>query len=259
MPRKVQRYGWRPQLPDHRDHEYAAPAPPMLGLPAHIDLRPHCPAVYDQGELGSCTANAIGAAFEFDQIKEGLPHIWVPSRLFIYYNERKIEGDVGQDNGAQIRDGIKSVVSQGCCSEDLWPYDITKFANAPPKGCYDNARLNLVTSYQAVPQRLQQMKGCLASGYPIVFGFTCYESFESEEVAKTGILNMPLHSEQTVGGHAVLCVGYDDPTQRFIVRNSWGAGWGQAGYFSIPYTYLLDTKLASDLWTIRTVLGVKTH
>jgi len=258
--RKVQRYGWKPDLPDHRDHLYAAPPVVLTTLPDTVDLRPQCPAVYDQGQLGSCTANAIGAAFEFDQIKEKVPHVWRPSRLFIYYNERSIEGDIAQDGGAQIRDGIKSVATQGACSEDLWVYDITKFADQPPADCYTNAAKHLVTSYQSVTQSLAQIQGCLASGYPMVFGFTVYDSFESAAVASSGVLNMPATGEAVVGGHAVLCVGYDNPSQRFIVRNSWGTGWGLSGsgYFSMPFTYLLDPNLASDLWTIRFVQSTPT-
>jgi len=262
--RKVQRYGWKPDLPDHRDQKYAAPAPPAGGLPPLVDLRPHCPAVYDQGQLGSCTANALGGAFEFDQIKEAAPHVWRPARLFIYYNERVIEGDVGQDNGAQIRDGIKSLSTQGVCSEDLWPYDTTQFATQPPEKCYTNAAKHLVSSYQSIPQVMDQIKGCLASGYPVVFGFTVYESFESQQVASSGILAMPGSSEQVVGGHAVLCVGYNDTmtvqnpdgstsTGMVLVRNSWGASWGQAGYFWMPYDYNSNANLASDLWTVRFV------
>jgi C1A family cysteine protease len=255
MTRKNQKYGWTKDLPDQRDHLYSAPTPILTALPPSVDMRVHCPAVYDQGQLGSCTGNSIAAGFEFDQIKEKLKHIWVPSRLFIYYNERVIEDTVASDAGAQIRDGIKSVVSQGCCSEDLWPYDISKFADAPPQSCYANAKQNLVTSYQSVAQIANQMKGCLASGYPFVFGFTVYESFESQEVASTGIVPMPASSETVLGGHAVLCVGYDDSDSSFLVRNSWGSGWGLKGYFKIPYQYLLDSNLASDFWVIKTVLG----
>jgi C1A family cysteine protease len=269
MPRKVQRYGWKPDLPDFRDHLYAAPAPPPEGLPPLVDMRAHCPAVYDQGQLGSCTANALGAAFEFDQIKEKVPHIWRPARLFIYYNERSIEGDIGQDNGAQIRDGIKSLASQGACSEDLWPYDISQFATTPPPKCYTNAAKHLIQNYSSVPQVMSQIKGCCASGYPVVFGFTVYESFESQQVASSGVLAMPGSSEQVVGGHAVLCVGYDDTmtvqnpdgstsTGMVLVRNSWGTGWGQSGYFWMPYDYISNSNLASDLWTIRFVQSTPT-
>ena len=97
------------------------------------------------------------------------------------------------------------------------------------------------------------MKGCLAQGYPFVLGFSVYESFESPQVVRTGIAQMPAAGEQLLGGHAVLAVGYDDSAQRFVVRNSWGAGWGMKGYFTLPYAYLLDGNLSDDFWTVRQV------
>jgi len=257
MAYNIIRYGWIPDLPDNRDFLYAAPPPLVRKLPLKIDLQNQCPPVYDQKQLGSCTANAIGAAFEFELKKQSPGKDFMPSRLFIYYNERVIEHTVGSDSGAMIRDGIKSVNKQGVCHESMWPYDILKFKDTPPLACYNDALLNQVVSYQSVSRSLEQMKGCLADGYPFVFGFTVYESFESQTVADTGILNMPKKNEKTVGGHAVLAVGYDDNEKRFIIRNSWGTGWGLQGYFTMPYDYLLENnprkKLADDFWTIRLV------
>jgi C1A family cysteine protease len=252
MPRHS--YGWVPDLPDHRDFLFAAPVENVAALPPSVDLRPNCPReVYDQGQLGSCTANAIGGALEFDQMKQGLK-TFTPSRLFIYYNERVIEGTVSSDSGAQIRDGIKSVGSIGACPETDWVYDITKFAQKPPQvPAYKSAPLGKALQYQRVPQVLNQMQGCLASGYPFVFGFTVYESFESDQVAQSGVVPMPSQGEKVLGGHAVLAVGYDDNPQRFIARNSWGPAWGMAGYFTIPYAYLTDGNLADDFWTVRLV------
>jgi C1A family cysteine protease len=250
---KIRHYGWKPDLPDVRDHIYAAPKPPGP-LPAQVDLRPQCPPVYDQGQLGSCTGNAIAGAVQFDRRKLNESPDFVPSRLFIYYNERVIEHDVGQDNGAQIRDGIKSIAKVGVCPEvPDWPYDISQFAVKPPAKAYQDAQEHKAVGYARVPQTLDQLKGCLASGYPVVFGFTVYESFESDEVAKTGVVPMPQPNENTVGGHAVLAVGYDDSQGRFIVRNSWGDGWGMAGYFTMPYEYLTNNNLADDFWTVRIV------
>lgn len=250
--RQVQRHGWIPDLPDQRDFLYAAPAPFQSNFPPSVDLRSQCPPVYDQGQLGSCTANAIAGAIQFDQHKAHLKE-FTPSRLFIYYNERSIEGTINSDAGAQIRDGIKSVAKLGAPPEPDWPYEIAAFSQKPPAKAFTDAKKHLVVLYQRLIQELSTVKGCLASGFPFVFGFTCYESFEGQEVAKTGVLPMPKSNEQMVGGHAVLCVGYDDEAQQFLVRNSWGPGWGLKGYFKMPYAYLMNHRLASDLWTIRSV------
>src|SRR5579871_3976596 len=164
--RTQSRFGWQPDLPDHRDQVYSAPPPPAAGLPNSVDLRSACPPVYDQGDLGSCTANAIAAALEFDRKKQKLPD-FVPSRLFIYYNERVMEGTVDSDSGAQIRDGIKSVAKLGAPPETEWPYvNIeTTFSQQPPAAAYADAKKDRALRYQRVVRTLQQMQGCLASGY----------------------------------------------------------------------------------------------
>ena len=253
MAQKIQRYGWIRDLPDHRDQLYSAPVTALATLKSQVDLTSSCPPVYDQGQLGSCTANSIGAAVEFEQMKQKLAQVFIPSRLFIYYNERVMEGTVDSDSGAQIRDGIKSVAKQGVCPEPMWPYVIAKFRAKPPKSCYVEALKHRVVLYQRLVPTLNQLRGCLGSGYPFVFGFTVYESFESPTVAKTGHAPMPGPDERAIGGHAVMAVGYNDSKQWFIIRNSWGPKWGLKGYFTLPYAYLTDSQLADDFWTIRLV------
>lgn len=258
-------YGWTPDLPDHRDHQFAAPLLKLGPLPAKVDLRKKCPKVYDQGQIGSCTANAIAAAIEFDRLKQQLPD-FTPSRLFIYYNERSMEHTVATDSGAQIRDGVKSVNQLGVCPETEWTYVATpadpdtnlwppgaKPADKPTPNCYTDASQHKAVTYESVTRDLAQFRGCLAAGYPFVLGFTVYSAFESSQVAQTGVLNLPTSAEKVLGGHAVMAVGYDDAAQRFIIRNSWGTGWGIKGYFTMPYAYLLSQKLSSDFWTIRVV------
>jgi C1A family cysteine protease len=247
--RSIARLGWLPDIPDFRDMMYGAVHPVPAKLPAHVDLRPHCPPVEDQGQLGSCTANALVGALEYLEVKDNKRFINL-SRLFVYYNERVIEGSVNSDAGAMLRDGIKTLVKHGVCSETNWKYDIASFAKKPPKGCYQEAEKHQILSYARL-NTVDEMRATLADGFPFVFGFGVYQSFESQQVAKNGILNMPEKGEKQLGGHAVLAVGYDDADKRFIVRNSWGTGWGQKGYFTMPYSYLDDRNLSDDFWTIR--------
>jgi len=246
-------YHWRPDVPDFRDHAYAAPRPLLRALPKKVDLRPGCPPVYDQGSLGSCTANAIAGAHEFNQILQKSPDVFNPSRLFIYYNERVMEGTVDSDAGAMLRDGFKSIAKQGVCKEALWPYDIPKFAKKPVKPCYTQALVYQAVQYMRLAQTERQLKGCLAEGFPFAFGISVYESFESDKVAKTGVVPMPEPTEKSLGGHAVLCVGYIDSKRQFIIRNSWGPGWGDKGYCYLPYDYVLNDNLAADFWTMRRI------
>ena len=256
----TRRYGWHPDLRDHRDFVYR---PRVTKIPASVDLRPGCPAVYDQGQLGSCTGNAIAGAIEYDLIREA--HDMMPSRLFVYYNERAKEGTVQSDAGASIRDGIKAVAALGVPPESEWPYSDENpgpFQQKPPANVYADALKYRVTAYESVPitvparlaclglkKSVVPLQQCLASGSPVVFGMTVYESFENSQVAANGQVPMPGPDEAVLGGHAVVGVGYLDG--RFIVRNSWGQGWGCGGYFFLPFAYVL--KFASDFWAIRTV------
>jgi C1A family cysteine protease len=246
---RASRYGWLPDLPDDRDHRYGLARALPKALPPAVDLRPGCSPVEDQGELGSCTANALVGSLEY-LMKKDKAKFADMSRLFIYYNERVIEHTVRTDSGAMIRDGIKTLAKQGACTEKSWPYDTAKFAVKPPKPCYAEALDYQILSYARIDS-LEELRACLAEGFPVVFGFSAYESFESPELRKTGVLEMPGPEERMLGGHAVLAVGYDDSSRRIIVRNSWGRRWGIKGYFTMPYAYASSRDLSDDFWTIR--------
>ena len=247
--RFTKNYGWIPDRPDQRDIRYATVYKIPARLPSSADLRKFCPAVEDQSTLGSCTAHALTGALEVLEKKDGLA-VTQMSRLFLYYNERVIENSVDQDNGAMLRDGIKTLVKQGCCNEAKWPYLIKKFAAKPLAACYKDGLDHQIISYQRI-DTLSQMRACLAQSFPFVFGFTVYESFGTQAVAKTGKAPMPKKNERVLGGHAVLAIGYDDKTKRFLVRNSWGKAWGIKGYFTLPYDYAVSRDLSDDFWTIR--------
>jgi C1A family cysteine protease len=242
----VRRYGWIRDLPDQRDFVYTVEK--LRRIPNVVDLRSGCPPVEDQGNLGSCTAQALVGAMEFLENKEGVVFEDF-SRLFIYYNERVIQRTVESDSGATLRNGIKTLKKQGVCSEKLWPYKISRFKTRPSKKSYKDALDHTISVYRRITS-LNDMKGCLASGFPFVFGFSVYESFESVAVSRTGIVPMPAAGERLLGGHAVMAVGYDDMTKRFLIRNSWGSEWGMDGYCAMPYEYLANPNLAADFWTI---------
>jgi C1A family cysteine protease len=246
MLRANKRFGWVPDLPDHRDW-LALPTPGRMILPTRVDIRNSLIPIYDQGQLGSCTANAIGRCIEAEQIKQQLKQ-FTPSRLFIYYNERVIENTVDSDSGAMIRDGIKSVARQGAPPETDWPYDIAKFTDKPSAQAYADARLDRAINYYRLHQTLRYLKGNLAVGYRFAFGFTVYTSFM--DIGSDGLMPMPGAHDQVEGGHATVVEGYDDATRRFTVANSWGGDWGDKGYFYMPYEYITDTNLCDDFWTI---------
>ena len=247
--------GWKKDIPDARDFKFKKVG--MLRaalLPSSVDLRPNCPAVYDQLSLGSCTGNGIAAVHQIAQMKQKLTDAFMPSRLFIYYGEREMEGTIEQDSGAQIRDGIKFVAATGVCPENIWCYEPSRFTIKPNEECYSIAKGHTVSSYERLDNtNINQLKLCLSDGYPIVFGTTLYESFENENVASTGMVPMPKDDERIIGGHCMTIVGYLDSIQCFIVRNSWGDSWGKDGYCFIPYAYLTDGDIADDFWTIKLV------
>ena len=240
-------YSWKHQPVDERDYKLSLDT---TILPKSVDMSVKFPPCYDQSKLGSCTGNAIAGAVHYDLIKTNYPKIFTPSRLFIYYNERVLEGTVTEDSGAIIRDGVKTINTLGVCSEDTWKYDISKFKKKPTKKAFKEALNYQSVEYYAVNQTEVDIKTAIANNFPVIFGFMVKESFESKETATTGVYKP---SGKFIGGHAVLIVGYDDSTQQFKVRNSWGTEWGDKGYFYMPYSEVLNTKISSDFWVIKSL------
>lgn len=250
---KLNKYGWKRDLPDHRDQKIYFNETSIN----NVDLREKCPDIYDQGKLGSCTANAIAFAYEFDQIKQKEENPFIPSRLFIYYNERDLDGTVDSDSGSTLRSGIKTINSIGVCKETEWAYDITQFNVKPPTILYEEASNHRGVKYKKINQCISQLQMALKNGYPIVFGVSVYESFESLEAYNTGHISMPNIDEKMLGGHAITLVGFNDKKRQFIFRNSWGNEWGDKGYGYIPYNYVTDPNLSGDFWIIEKVSDIE--
>jgi C1A family cysteine protease len=238
---------WKTDKIDTRDYKYQVT---QKVSPNVVDLRSYCSPIENQGNLGSCTGQAIAGAIELLN-KRGGKHNDV-SRLFIYYYERLILGTVNYDSGAYIRDGIKATNKYGASLESLWPHDIRKFRQEPITEAKNDALNRKVTRYE----RVNDFNGCidaLTNGYPIIMGFRVYDSFMSKNVARTGIMPYPnTKREKLLGGHAVLLVGYDKRKKVFIARNSWGTNWGDKGYFYMPFD-IVKPNMSSDYWIIKSV------
>ena len=233
---------------DERDLVYT---PSATSLPKSVDIRAHCGPCYDQMPLQSCSAHAVGSAITWLANHAGAP-IPAPSRLFLYYNARRIEGTQATDSGATMRNAIKSIARDGTCPETDWPYDTTQFATQPPQRCYDDATVHAV-SYRRLDRTLDAMRSCLAEGYPFVFAMEAYAQPFTAASSNGGHLAMPAAGDTLCGGHAVLAVGYDDYQETVAVLNSLGPTFGADGYFTMPYAYFTEPNLTYDLWTVRKI------
>ncbi len=238
------RLGWKPQKPDGRDMVYS-PSHRLL-LPPKISPMTQFTPAWDQGELGSCTGHGCGRIFAHRLHANGQGFV-MPSRLFIYYCERSIEGTISEDAGAEVRDGLKAMAKFGVPPEIKWKYDIRQYAKKPSAAAYTAAKKDVALAYKAVPVSVDAIKQAIAAGNPVVGGFTVYGSFMSESVAKTGVMPMPSKHESPEGGHCVVWDGFDDTDGHFWCANSWGSEWGQQGWFKMPYE---NIKNMADMWVL---------
>ncbi len=252
MVARVRRFGTRADRPDKRDRYYEAPPSLRRRQPRASDLRAHCPPVYDQKHLNACSANAIAAALWMDE-RRRVPTSPSPSRLFIYYNERAAEGITSINGTVQLRDGYRTVARTGVCTERMWPYDVERYRRRPSAACYAEAAQRRAIWYGRIRQALDDLKACLADGYPFTGAFAVYASFLSVDVRRTGVVPLPGPHDRHIGGHAMLVVGHDDRRRHFVVRNSFGAKWGDRGYGYLPYDYALNPAHGWDFWTVRRV------
>jgi C1A family cysteine protease len=244
----IPKYHWVKDKIDTRDHPYQLANKTQSDI---VDLRQYCSLIEDQGNLGSCTGNAIAGAIEL--LHKRQKRTLDISRLFIYYYERMFIGTINYDSGAYIRDGIKACYTYGAPTENLWPYNISKFRTAPSKLALIDAAKRKVTSYQRAAD-FNQVIDAITAGYPVTIGFSVYSSFGSPIVTRTGVMPYPnIKKERLLGGHAVLLVGYNKTNNTFIARNSWGTRWGDKGYFYMPFQVIANTQMSSDFWVIKSI------
>lgn len=247
-PFDIPKYHWVKDKIDTRDHLYQLTNAAQSNV---VDLRQYCSTIEDQGNLGSCTGQAIAGAIELLHKRQN--RTLDISRLFIYYYERMFIGTINYDSGAYIRDGIKACYTYGAPTENLWPYNISKFKTVPSKPALLDAAKRKVTSYQRAVV-FNQVIDAITSGYPVTIGFSVYSSFDSPTVARTGIMPYPdVNKERLLGGHAVLLVGYNKHNNTFIARNSWGTNWGDKGYFYMPFQVIQNTRMSNDFWVIKSI------
>lgn len=210
-----------------------------------IDLRPKFPEVYEQGKIGSCSANSLCSIFDYDSKNN-----FRGSRLFLYYNERLLINETEKDNGAYIDDGITALKTFGICHENDWKYNINNIYIKPDNNAYEKAKNNYIQEAIKIDNNINIIREWLDKNEPITVGIAIYSNFMSLLSAKTGKIGLPTEKDKFMGGHAVVICGYNDYTREFIMRNSWGVFWGDNGYFYLPYEYISNSKLTGDLWII---------
>lgn len=243
------KHAWIPDVPSIFDFGYKKSL--RMKAASTVSVRHLLPQVWNQGSIGSCVGHAVSDAHYAAQVRAGDKTPMNPSRLFVYYNARLMQGWQDSDNGCYIRDAMKSVAKQGVANEKIWPYKVTKFSKKPPTSAYASGLSNQALAYERVDSsKIENIKAALSDGLPVVFGAMLYESFYD---LKNGKVRMPTKGEKAIGGHAMILADATDSTQDCDTKNSWGKHWGNDGYHKMPYEYLTNKNLCDDFWVLKSV------
>ena len=234
------------------------PPPPALGIPACYLMR--MPPVLRQGRINACAVNAVANALACQLRRTGDTR--AVSRMFMYYVARYYVARYYvaryhvaarhsvRDEGCSLRDVCRAVATYGACDERDWPYSRDFMARRPPKEVFSAARALLPdVKCEVMPQTLHSFVGCLVRGYPIVLGMSIFTNIRAARL--TGVLDMPKPGDVHLGGHAVVVCGYDMGTRLFRVQNCWGTEWGDEGFLSLPFEYVVSPTLCWDIWVVR--------
>ncbi len=255
------KYGWKPSLPSRTFPRLALTSYPPLATSASLVTTGFDPPIFDQGQTGSCTGHGSTRAIAYARAKQGLPYSDL-SRIFTYWCARVAEGTQAQDSGATVEDVIVAAQQFGDCPYTDYPTDPTTVITAPSVQAIADAVVHKALQATRVwgandVGLAYHVKHCISVlGLPVVFGFTVYESFESDAVASSGIVPMPGSNEQSLGGHCTVAVAFDDNmtangiTGYALVDNSWGPDWGQAGRFWMPYQMIFNSQYSDDFHAI---------
>lgn len=246
--RKIKKYGWTMDVPDTRD--IYANIPEINNILPRVDLRSSgfLPEIYDQKDLGSCTAHSVMTAYMYDLNKNKKKLDFDPSVSFVYYNQRVITNSVNFDSGSSIRDAMKVITKLGVCSNNLYPYDTVFFTDKPSEEAYKQASDNINEMlYKRIKPDINNILKVLSYDIPVIFGFSVYESFDSQDTIRTGLVPVPSYNESIIGSKTAVIVGYDTNKKYLICCNSGGKKWGALGYFWIPFSFI-NERYCSDFW-----------
>lgn len=246
--------GWRPDKPNRFDHVYSGD--PGQDVPGAVSLRtsPFNFPAFDQGPWGSCVGQGVARICRFALRKAGKPDI-MPSRMAIYGLGRRLEGTLDSDAGMEIRDGLLVVAADGIVPEDQWDYSESHLTEIPPNSLLHDAKQHKAIEYLRLKRDddLYHIRHCIAQGWPVTFGFTCYERLDADSTARTGIIPLPRRGEQVIGGHCMVVDEFNHAKRKVSGYNSWGTAFGDQGRFIMDYEWLLDEGLSDDFWTVRTM------